>query len=374
MRMKWNRLLIPLALCAPLALQLNADAPGTYALRDAKIVTVSGSIIDHGTIVVRNGLIEAVGADVTPPADAWVIDCKGMTVYPGLIDALSNWGLTPGAAPAAAAAGGRGGGRAQATPTVTAAPVATPVVATTPSRGPEDRPSNSSWIKAADQLYPTDRNIETARNGGYTTAVAFPTQNIFSGQGSIIDLAGDRAGDMVVVDAVGQHITIGGGRGGGGGGGYPGSLMGIIAYIRQIYLDADHYKLAKSIYASHPQDLQRPAYDRALEGVLASPRVLIPANRAVEIERMVHFTQELKLNAVLYGGLEAWRETDLLKRTGIPVLVSLKYPERGRDIDPNMEEPLQTLEMRDKAPTAAGALAKAGVKFAFYSDGQSTPA
>jgi imidazolonepropionase-like amidohydrolase len=81
----------------------------------------------------------------------------------------------------------------------------------------------------------------------------------------------------------------------------------------------------------------------------------------------------MKMNAVIYGGHEAWRETDLLKKTNTPVLVSLKYPERAQGADPALDEPLLTLELRDKAPTAAGALAKAGVKFAFYSDGQSTP-
>jgi imidazolonepropionase-like amidohydrolase len=374
MTKKLSLLLVPLALCAPLAIRMNAQAPGTYALRDARIVRVSGPVIEHGTVLVRDGLIEAVGENINAPADAWVIDCKGLTVYPGLIDSLSNWGLTnTPAGTAAAATGGRGGGRAAA---AVAAPVAAaPAVAapTTPSRGPEDRPSNTSYIKAADQLFPNDRAIETARNGGFTTAVAFPTANIFSGQGSIIDLAGDRPGEMVIADGVGQHITIGGGRGGGGGGGYPGSLMGIIAYIRQIYLDADHYKLAKSIYEKHPQGLQRPAYDRTLEGVLASPRVLLPATRAVEIERMVKFAQEMKMNALIYGGAEAWRETDLLKKTNTTVLVSLKYPEKAQGGDPALDEPLLTLELRDKAPTAAGALAKAGVKFAFYSDGQSAP-
>ncbi len=72
-------------------------------------MTVSGPVIAKGTVVVRNGLIEAVGENVQVPADAWVVDGEGMTVYPGLIDALSTVGM-PGAAPAAAAAGGRGGG------------------------------------------------------------------------------------------------------------------------------------------------------------------------------------------------------------------------------------------------------------------------
>lgn len=357
--------------------RLAAQGRGAYALQDAKIVRVSGPVIEHGTLIVRDGLIEAVGANLTPPADAWVIDCKGLTIYPGLIDALSNWGLT-NTPPATAAAGGGGrggGGRAQATPAVTTPAINPAALAalTAPSRGPEDRPSNQAFLKAADQLFPNDRAIETARNGGFTSAVTFPTGNIFSGQGSVIDLGGDRAGDMVIADAVGQMVTVPAGGRGGGNRGYPGSLMGVFAYVRQIYLDSEHYKLARSIYEKHPQGLPRPAYDRTLEGVLASPRVLLPATRDVEIERMLAFAKELKLNAVLYGGHEAWRSTDALKKSGVPVLLSLKYPEKALDTDPAAEESLRVLELRDKAPTAAGALAKAGIRFAFYSDGVSVP-
>jgi hypothetical protein len=247
--------------------------------------------------------------------------------------------------------------------------VATQTQVQLPSRGPEDRPSNTSYIKAADQLFPTDRAIETARNGGFTSAVTFPNSNIFSGQGSVINLAGERAGDMVIAPAVGQYLTLrtAGFRS------YPGSLMGTIAYIRQIYMDAEHYKLANSIYEKHPVGLQRPAYDRTLEGVLASPRVLLPATRAVEVERMLAFIKELKLNAVLYGGHEAWKSADLLKASGVPVLLSLRYPEKNADADPMLDEAERVLELRDRAPTTAAALAKAGVKFAFYSDGVATP-
>jgi Amidohydrolase family len=346
---------------------LHAQARGAYALRDARIVRVSGPVIEHGTVVVRDGLIEAVGENITPPADAWAIDCKGLTVYPGLIDALSTWGLTNSPS-TPAGGGGRGGATTGSAPfAITVTPPATP------ARGPEDRPSNTSYLKAADQLYPNDRAIETFRNGGFTTAVTFPRGNIFSGQGSVIDLAGQRSGEMVVADSVGQYVTLGGGGGRGGFRSYPGSLMGVMAYIRQIYLDADHYKVAKSIYEKHPQGLPRPAYDRTLEGVLASPRVLIPAGRDVEFERMLAFTKELKVNAILYGGSEAWRAADLLKASGTPVLVGLKYPTKATDGDPEMEEPLRVLEMREKSPTSAGALAKAGVKFAFYSDGLASP-
>lgn len=104
-------LLLSLAFFGATAANLNAEERGAYALKDARIVRVSGPAIEHGTVVVRDGLIESVGENATPPADAWVIDCKGLTVYPGLIDALSTWGLTntPVAAEPAGG-GGRGGG------------------------------------------------------------------------------------------------------------------------------------------------------------------------------------------------------------------------------------------------------------------------
>ncbi|HTS75428.1 MAG TPA: hypothetical protein VMG40_04445, partial [Bryobacteraceae bacterium] len=258
---------------------LNAQpAPTSIAIRGAKIVPVSGPAIEKGAVVLRGGLIESVGENVTIPADAEVIDGTGLTVYPGLIDALSTWGM-PGVAPAA----GRGGGRAGAAAAAPAAP---------PAKGPEDRPSTTSWIKAADEFQPNDRRIELARNAGFTTAVVFPTTGIFGGQGSIIDLAGDKRDDMVLEPSVGQYIAMYIGRGFGGG--FPSSLMGVIAYVRQIYLDADHYKLVKAAYEKNPRGMERPAYDRALEGVIESKRILLPANRWVEVERMVNFGRELK--------------------------------------------------------------------------------
>jgi imidazolonepropionase-like amidohydrolase len=155
--------------------------------------------------------------------------------------------------------------------------------------------------------------------------------------------------------------------------GFPSSLMGAIGYVRQVYMDADRYTAAKSIYDKHPEGLRRPEYDRALEGVLQSSLVLLPAETDIEIERMVALAQELKRKAVLYGGYEAWRAANLLKQTNTPVLVSLKYPEKARDSDPAQDEPLRVLRFRDKAPSAGAALASSGVKFAFYSDGLTNP-
>jgi imidazolonepropionase-like amidohydrolase len=163
--------------------------------------------------------------------------------------------------------------------------------------------------------------------------------------------------------------------GGGRGGGFPSSLMGVIAYIRQIYLDLDHYELVKAAYARDPRGMERPEYDRALEGIAASKRLLLPANRLVEVDRMLHLAAELKQNTILYGGLEAYRPevAELLKKYNTPLLVSLKFPVRAADPDPDEPGTLRVLEQRDKAPSAPSALQKAGVKFAFYSDGIDQP-
>jgi imidazolonepropionase-like amidohydrolase len=295
-----------------------------------------------------------------------------------LIDGLSTWGM-PGAAPAAATATAGRGGRGQTTvaPATPAAPT-TPAATATRVRGPEDRPATTSWLKAADEISPTDRRIETARSAGFTTAVTFPTSGIFAGQGAVIDLlSAQKSGEMVVASPAGQYISLtrGGGFGGGMGGGFPGSLMGAIAYVRQIYLDAEHYKLVKEAYARDPRGMTRPEYDRALEGVLESKQILLPANRLVEIDRMLRFAAELKQRAILYGARESYRPeaADLLKKAGAPVLVSLHWPEATRDANPEDVDSFRTLETRDKAPAAPALLKKAGIQFALYSDGLDQP-
>jgi len=333
---------------------VRAAPPSVYAIRGARVVTVSGPLIEKGTVLIRNGLIADVGASVSIPADAWVIEAEGLTVYPGLIDALSSLGM-PEAAPAAGAV--RAPGRSQQPAPQT--PEAKP------AQGPEDRPSNTSWLRAADLITPGDNRLETARSAGFTAAVTFPQRGIFAGQGAVIALAGERAGEMVIAAPAGLCLTLTTA----GFTSFPGSLMGVLAYIRQVYLDAEHYRLAREFYARHPGNATRPAYDRALEGVLEAPRALLPASRAIEIDRMLRFAAELKLNAVLYGGHEAHRVAGLLKKSGVPVLVSLRWPERSRDADPDQVESLRVLEFREMAPSTPAALAKEAVRFAFYADG-----
>jgi len=331
---------------------LLAAPPGAIAIRNARVVPVSGPAIQKGTVVLRNGLIEAVGAEVTVPADAWVIEGDGLTVYPGMIDALSTFGI-PEAAPASGARAG-----AQAATPQPAAPLA---------HGPEDRPNTTSWLKAADLVKPTDQRLESVRAEGFTTAVTFPTHGILAGQGAVVNLAGETAGEMVVAEGAGQYVTFA--TSPGFGGGFPNSLMGVLAYIRQVYIDAGHYRQAKQFYAAHSRGTPRPEFDRALEGVLESSRVLLPATRRVDVDRLLRMADELHVEALLYGLPEGYRSADLLKNAAATALVSLKWPEKSKDADPEEADSIRVLQVRDHAPSTPAVLARSGVRFALYSGG-----
>jgi imidazolonepropionase-like amidohydrolase len=336
------------------------QAPSVIAIRNAKIVPVSGAILAKGTVVMRNGLIEDVGETAAVPPDAWVIDGEGLTVYPGLIDAMSNWGMPANLSPPARP------GQPQTTGPVVQGNV--PAPPTRPYQGPEDRPATTSWIKAADELQIADRRLETARSAGFTNAVTFPMRGIFAGQGAVINLAGEKPRDMVLIPSVGQYLTMAP-----SGNGFPSALFGTISYIRQIYLDAEHYTAVKQAYAKDPRGVPRPEYERALEGVIESNRVLLPANRMVEIDRMIRFAGELKHPAILYGMREGYRSIDLLAKAGLPVLVSLKWPVKDTEADPDDTEPFRTLEVRDRAPSSPSEFQKAHVKFALYTDSVEQP-
>ena len=148
------------------------EVPSAVAIKDAKVVTARGPELAKATVLLRDGLIEDVGPDLTIPADAWVIDGSGLTVYPGFISGLSAWGLP--ASPPAVSTGATG----------------PPVRPTPRSRGPEDRPKTNSYQRAADIVGPGDKRLTIARAAGFTTSATFPETGIFGGQGAMIDFAG----------------------------------------------------------------------------------------------------------------------------------------------------------------------------------------
>src|SRR5579864_4531912 len=221
-----------------LAPQMRAQGgePQYFAIRGARIVPVSGLPLENATVVMAHGVITAIGKDVTIPPDAWIIEGKGLTVYPGLFDSFTDVGL-PAAAPAPGGATEGGGGGRRAAP------------AGEVSRGPEDRPGTTPWRSAADELTLSDKRIESWRNGGFTTVVSAPKGGMFPGQAAVLDLAGDRASEMVVKTPVAFPVSL---QPSGGFGNFPGSLMGALAYVHQVWIDTDWSAKAQAMYEKNP--------------------------------------------------------------------------------------------------------------------------
>ena len=363
MRSSLIRRCAPAVCAAALVLILSAapsvlaqgGEPQCFAIRGARVVPVAGPAVENATVVISGGIITAVGKDIAVPPEAWVIDGKGLTVYPGLVDSFTDVGI-----PAAAPSGGEGGGPRRTQET---------------SRGPQDRPGSTPWRSAADEVSLSDKRIETWRNAGFTTVVSAPKGGFFPGQAAVLDLGGERSGDLVVKSPVAIPVSLQ--LSGGFGGGFPDSLMGALAYVHQVWLDTDWSIRAQALYEKNPRGMGRPRYDRT-EAALADAiedhaLVLIPANNSVQLRRALELGDRWRVKVALYGGQMAYEVAPEIAAKKLSVLVNLKWPEGEKDADPDDKPSLRTLQFRDRAPSSPGALAKAGVKFAFYSGGITAP-
>ena len=243
--------------------------------------------------------------------------------------------------------------------------------------GPEDRPATTPWRVAANEINPSDKRIASWRNAGFTTVLTSPEDGILPGQGSLIDLEGDRAGRMVVKAAATVPISLHPLTGIADA--FPDSLMGSIAYVRQVFDDSSWYAGAQPVYEANRNRFERPAYDRT-ERVIAQARkrnelFLLPGNNSVQILRALRLAREWNIPAAIYGGQEGYAVVPDIAASRIPVLVSLKWPAppKDSDPDPDAQPSLRELRFRDRAPGTPAAFAKAGIIFAFYSDGLNSP-
>ncbi|PYU41864.1 MAG: amidohydrolase [Acidobacteria bacterium] len=344
--------LLTLFAAAP-SLQAQGGEPQYFVIRGAKVVRVSGPPVENASIVISRGLITAVGRDVAVPPEAWVIEGQGLTVYPGLFDSFTDVGIP---APPGTAEGSPRGAQESA-------------------RGPEDRPYSTPWRSAADEVSLSDKRIETWRSAGFTTVVSAPKGGILPGQAAVLDLTGERAGELVVKSPVAIPVVFQTSRGFGGG--FPSSIMGVLAYLHQVWLDTEWSTKAQAAYEKNPRSVARPRYDRT-EAALADALedhalVLIPANNSVQLRRALELVDRWHVNGVIYGGQMAYEVASEIATKKLPVLVNLKWPEADKDADPEDKPSLRTLQFRDRAPSSPAALVKAGVKFAFYSGGITAP-
>src|SRR5437867_6607992 len=173
--------LLPALFAVTVTVSTFAAGPATsvYAIRDARIYTVAGPVIPRGTVVIRNGLIEAVGAGVPIPSEATVIQGNGLTVYPGLIDSFTDTGLPNGnGAPEQGAGGGRGAGpppQQQQLPKN-----AHEAIFQTPVGLNADR-------MLGNQVVAEGKNVEASRNLGITSALTVSRDGLLTGQSALIN-------------------------------------------------------------------------------------------------------------------------------------------------------------------------------------------
>jgi imidazolonepropionase-like amidohydrolase len=314
-----------------------ADKPPVYALTGGRVITVSGAVQDGATVVLRDGVIEAVGPGAKVPPDARVIDAKGLTLTPGLIDAFGGVGLPPAARPG-------GGGNAPA--------------------APRDNPLAPQSM-ALDRVRPGD--ALKARDSGFTTALVVPAAGVLPGRSVLLSLAGETAEQMAWRQPAALHLHMSTLVRQ-----YPGSLMGTVAYARQALYDARRYRELWTAYEKAPAGKKRPAYDPALaawDDVIAGRiPLIVTAPRENDLRRALALGDEFKIKVIAAGASHAAPLVDLLKARKLPLLVSVNFdpPKAGGFFGGDDDDEKDRWEISE-AERAPAALHQAGVPFALVS-------
>ena len=310
----------------------------TYAIRNARVVTVTGPIIEKGTVVIAAGKIAAVGESVSIPSGAKVIDGTGLSVYPGMMDAGTVLGLTE----VSSIAG-----------TVDTSEIG----------------DNNADIHIDVAIHPDSSHFGVTRVVGVTTALTAPRGGTISGQSAIISLDGWVPKEMVLKSPAAMHLNWpGSGRAAGSefaeG---PGQRRGgpearreqerQVESLKKTLRDAKAYADAKDARAKDP-GLPKQDVDLKMEALIPVVRGQLPCVVAAVSERdikaVIAFADEMKVKVIIAGGLEAYKVADQLKARNIPVIVG-----------PVLRMPAEEDDPYDAAFANAGLLVKAGVKIAF---------
>ena len=328
----------------------DVPRPPAYALENVTVVQADGRRMEGMTIVVRGELIEAMGTGVAVPADARILEGDSLVVYPGFIDAVAD------------------------------------VDHEFPD--PEiDRGQVELWNapralqgfmparRLVAHLTATGDDLGDARKEGVVAGAAHPEDAMMPGRGALLLYRMNAAAPdaMVLRPELGPKFELQGGSGV-----YPGTLFGVMAFIRQAFEDARHTGLQLAAHTRDPRGMTAPPYDpdyAVLREALDGLPVYFEADDAADILRVVGLADEYGFRPVIVGGEEAWKVADELRARDIPVLVSVDFREPLRwDPDEESEEPLDAPVQREKEEfenryANAGRLAEAGVTFALTSGG-----
>lgn len=317
--------------------QNQTGRAGTFAIVNARVVTVSGAVIENGTVLIQNGKITAVGVGASIPGGAERIDGKGLFVYPGMIDAGTTLGLVE--IPLAANA------------TVDVSEIGT-------------MNANAKAIKAVN---PHSSHVNVTRVNGITTVLSAPSGGLISGQATVINLNGSTQEEMTVVSTVGLVINFP--RIATFGGFNPGAGPLVLDFndavkrrdtalddLKKIFKNAENYGRAKDAYAVDKK-LTYQATDLKLEAMIPYIRgekaIMFTAERERDIRGVVKFVTDMKVKGIIVGGQEAWKAADDLKKNNIAVIYTNIYSLPTRDDD--------AYDFLFESPAK---LQQAGVKFA----------
>lgn len=344
--------------------QSRDNLTGAWALTNARIETVTRGTIDRGTVVIRDGVIEAVGASVNPPADARIVDLSGRTIVPAFIDLTSSLGLR---APDEGGRGGRGAAPPQAFPVFGQQPEVTTevrMVGLEPDR------------VVAEELRLSATDARTARDQGIGAVLVAPSRGLFRGLSALVPMRDDTASRWIVKSPVALHVgyqTVPGE--------YPSNLLGVIAYQRQAFYDARRHAAIMDRYKANPRGIPRTAHNAELEALVPVVKGDMPAflaaNTENEILRALALAKEFNIKLTVVGAVEGFRAISAL-RTARPPVVTVDFPQPSQTTGWQY----QFSTRRDPADSAAraaaatrliegnaAALNTAGIKFALASGG-----
>jgi imidazolonepropionase-like amidohydrolase len=327
---------------------LRDNTPRVHALVNARIVTAPGSVVERGTLVIRGGVVDAVGAGVQPPADARVWEMEGRTIYPAFIDPHGKVGMRSELPEGEA------------------------------ERGPLHwNPQVRAFADAAAEFASDPSGTEALRSQGFATALAVPRLGLFRGRAAAVNLGGGPPSRRVIRSEVAQSAVLG--RDDRVGTGYPTSAMGAITFIRQTFHDADWYGRAHAAYAADPRGLDRPETNRALAGLApvldGTHPLLVQVESEDELLRALRFADEFPLSLWIRGSGHEYRILDRLRTAGVPLILPLAFPE-APEVATDEEAlgvALEDLRHWHLAPENPARLAAAGVAFSLTADGLESP-
>lgn len=304
----------------------NGFHPTTLLFRNANVVPTPGTHLSKAHVLIRDGKIVAVGTDVPPPVDAEIIEADGHWIYAGFIDAGTTLFL-PDTPP----------------PVLEGRPIEVSKYALAGMRT-DSRHALTPEFSAAEHLTRRPEDLERYRQAGFVAAQVLPATRIASGQGTLITLADLPVRESIVLPTTASTLQLSER----GGGDYPATNMGVHAHLRQAFLDAERHTLQQQLFAANAPNISRPPADPALEALQAlrrsTQKSVFLATTRDDHDRALNFAAEHQLRPVIWGGHEAWRVTERLKKTETDVIAHVDFgDEPKRDDSRTGSEPYTDL-------------------------------